>query len=154
MILQKKDVLCRSSIRSLKVQIKFRSVSCLFSSIIIFTSTFFLDKTVNINEDRRHKYLLGQPLTKNSIIALLGWVGRSVSVRILNFIAIRVVKFRIPPVKPAHNCKTFRNRTSSQDPLNFPVVAADMHPLKHILPLGLARSFSHKRRLRYWLKLS
>ena len=58
------------------------------------------------------------------------------SVRILNFIAIRVVKFRIPPVKPAHNCKTFRNRTSSQDPLNFPVVAADMHPLNHILPLA------------------
>ena len=76
--------------------IKFRYLSCLFSAIIILTSKFFLGKTVNISENRRHIYLFGQPLTKfnNSTCEVK---GRSVSVRILNFIAIRVVKFRIPP---------------------------------------------------------
>ena len=47
---------------------------------------------MNISEDCCHIYLLGQPLTK-----LNNTEERRVSVRTLNFIAITVVKFRIPP---------------------------------------------------------
>ena len=61
---KKKDDLCCPSTESAKVQIKFRYLSCHFSAIIILTSKFFLGKTGNIGEDRRHIYLFGQPLTK------------------------------------------------------------------------------------------
>ena len=51
------------------------------SAIIILPSTFSFDKKVNINEDCRHIYLLGQPLT-NLCGIVDSWVRRSVSLRI------------------------------------------------------------------------
>ena len=158
MILQKKkDDLCCPSTGSLKVQIKFRYLSCLFSAIIILTSKFFLRKTVNISEDRRHIYLLGQPLTKFNdstceVKLTAGW-GRVCRWGFWISLQYELSNLEFVHAKPAHNCKTSRKSTSSYDSLNFPVIGANTHPLSNILPMGLARSLWHKRRLWYWLKL-